>query len=67
MPSVPQAYQAFHPDGSLKDEKLERRLKSLGVELVKTIERHCACMNKEFGGGVLHAYTKHGRLFGKHL
>jgi hypothetical protein len=40
MPSIPQAYMAFHPDGTLKDEKLEQRLKDLGKTLVETIRRH---------------------------
>lgn len=37
MPSVPQAYMAFKPDGSLKDEKIQKRLEDLGANLVRTI------------------------------
>ncbi|WP_341539260.1 NAD(P)H-dependent oxidoreductase [Hazenella coriacea] len=37
MVSVPSSYMAFHPDGTLKDEKLQLRLQSLGENLVSTI------------------------------
>jgi FMN reductase len=40
MPSVPQSYMAFNPDGTLKDEKLQKRLEELGHNLVATIARH---------------------------
>ncbi|SEN23865.1 NADPH-dependent FMN reductase [Lihuaxuella thermophila] len=35
--SVPQSYMAFKPDGTLKDEKLQKRLEDLGRNLVKSI------------------------------
>ncbi|MBA4494954.1 NADPH-dependent FMN reductase [Paenactinomyces guangxiensis] len=37
MPSVPQSYMAFKPDGTLKDEKIQKRLEDLGKNLVNTI------------------------------
>jgi FMN reductase len=37
MPSVPQSYQAFRPDGTLKDAKLQQRLEQLGRQLVKAV------------------------------
>jgi NAD(P)H-dependent FMN reductase len=37
MLSVPQSYNAFRPDGSLKDEKLQMRLQALGEKLVEMI------------------------------
>ncbi len=37
MVSVPQSYMAFKPDGTLKDEKLQKRLEDLGQNLVRFI------------------------------
>lgn len=37
LPSVGQSYLAFHPDGTLKDEKLQQRLEQHGRNLAKTL------------------------------
>lgn len=36
-PSIPSAYNAFTPEGKLKDERLQSRLESLGEQLVEFI------------------------------
>ncbi|PTX53901.1 FMN reductase [Melghirimyces profundicolus] len=40
MPSVPRSFEAFLPDGRLKDEKLQARLEKLGRDLVRIIQRN---------------------------
>ncbi|MGQ7276571.1 MULTISPECIES: NADPH-dependent FMN reductase [Brevibacillus] len=42
-PSVPSAYNAFAPDGTLKDPRLQERMETLGRELV----RYVRVMNAE--------------------
>lgn len=36
-PSVPRAYEAFNEDGTLKDEKLQERLETLGNQLLHEV------------------------------
>ncbi|MFC4078247.1 NADPH-dependent FMN reductase [Salinithrix halophila] len=40
MPSVPRSYDAFLPDGNLKDEKLQQRIETLGEQLVRAIRQN---------------------------
>jgi NAD(P)H-dependent FMN reductase len=37
-PTIPSAYNAFRPDGKLKDEKLQARLEMLGTKLVEFVK-----------------------------
>nr|WP_274388436.1 NADPH-dependent FMN reductase [Brevibacillus agri] len=36
-PSIPSAYNAFTPDGKLKDERLQARMETLGQQLVEFV------------------------------
>ncbi|MDR6224676.1 NADPH-dependent FMN reductase [Desmospora profundinema] len=38
-PSVPRSYEAFLPDGTLKDIQLQKRLEGLGRQLVQVMDR----------------------------
>ncbi|TGV12345.1 NAD(P)H-dependent oxidoreductase [Mesorhizobium sp. M00.F.Ca.ET.186.01.1.1] len=42
-PSIPSAYNAFTPEGKLKDERLQARLEALGQQLVQFVQM----MNRE--------------------
>lgn len=37
-PSIPNAYNAFTPEGKLKDERLQARLESIGKQLVQYVQ-----------------------------
>lgn len=42
-PSIPSAYNAFTPEGKLKDERLQARMEALGQQLVQFVQM----MNRE--------------------
>lgn len=46
--SIPQAWKAFNPDGSLKDEKLEQRLKEVGRQVTRFAYLHTDRQIQEF-------------------